>query len=314
MDSAPGDPLAPLQRGEGWGEGRGGLAADPHPAPHPNLLPAGGEKGRLGGYRQPNRPEIPAQPIDIMDSAPGNPIAAEAPGGADAERGRSRASAPAVPLGSPRRQSPSQDGRLQRPSAARDDVAETGVEPGALALLGRDNRPEIPAQPIDIMDSAPGNPIAAEAAGGADAERGRSRASAPAVPLGSPRRKRCGASPPGNPYLDSECGNPIASPGRRGRGARPLSRVRARRSLGIATPQAPQAPRRVGSGRPTWMRAPQSAPGRRRRRRRARANNSCAPRPRRPSCRARRDGRASSGRKCRRAPSKPGGRPLRPPA
>ena len=136
-----------------------------------------------------NRPEIPAQPIDIMDSAPGNPIAAEAPGGADAERSGSRASAPAVPLGSPRRQSPSQDWRLQRPSAARDDGAETGLGRGALALLGRDNRPEIPAQPIDIMDSAPGNPIAAEAPGGADAERSGSRASAPAVPLGSPRRQ-----------------------------------------------------------------------------------------------------------------------------
>ncbi len=48
IESAPGNPLAPLQREEGWGEGLGGLAADAHPAPHPNLFPARGEKGPVG--------------------------------------------------------------------------------------------------------------------------------------------------------------------------------------------------------------------------------------------------------------------------
>ncbi len=39
------DPLAPLERGEGWGEGPGRSAAvGPRPAPHPNLLPVNGEK------------------------------------------------------------------------------------------------------------------------------------------------------------------------------------------------------------------------------------------------------------------------------
>ena len=159
MDSAPGNPTAAEALGGADAE-RGRL--QPPSAPRDDGAETGVEPGALALLGRDNRPEIPAQPIDIMDSAPGNPIAAEGPGGADAERGR-----------------------LQPPSAARDDGAETGVEPSALALLGRDNRPEIPAQPTDIMESAPGNPIAAEAPG----RRGRG-ARASSTPLGGSRRRR----------------------------------------------------------------------------------------------------------------------------
>jgi len=51
IESVPGiakDPLAPLQLGEGWGEGLGRLAADPRQAPHPSLLPVNGEKEPIG--------------------------------------------------------------------------------------------------------------------------------------------------------------------------------------------------------------------------------------------------------------------------
>ena len=66
-------PLAPLQRGEGWGEGLGGLAAAAsHPAPHPNLLPAGGEKGRFAASAGDDRPGIPPQAFEKIESAPGN--------------------------------------------------------------------------------------------------------------------------------------------------------------------------------------------------------------------------------------------------
>ncbi len=54
-------PLAPLGRGEGRGEGLGRLAADARPAPHPNLLPVNGEKGRFGASTGDDRPEIPPQ-------------------------------------------------------------------------------------------------------------------------------------------------------------------------------------------------------------------------------------------------------------
>ena len=66
LNPRPELPLAPLWRGEGWGEGLGRLAADAHPAPHPNLLPARGEKERGG-----DRPENPAQALKRLNSAPG---------------------------------------------------------------------------------------------------------------------------------------------------------------------------------------------------------------------------------------------------
>ncbi len=45
------DPLSPRERGEGRGEGRGGLAAAvTRPAPHPDLLPVNGEKGRTSAH------------------------------------------------------------------------------------------------------------------------------------------------------------------------------------------------------------------------------------------------------------------------
>ena len=74
IKSAPEDSLAPLQRGEGWGEGLGGLAAAaPPPAPHPDLLPAGGEKGRVGAPAGDDRPGILSQTIEKIKSAPGTP-------------------------------------------------------------------------------------------------------------------------------------------------------------------------------------------------------------------------------------------------
>ena len=63
IKSAPGNPLAPPERGEGWGEGCGRLAAvDAPQAPHPSLLPVYGEQ---------ERPENPTQSLEKVKSAPG---------------------------------------------------------------------------------------------------------------------------------------------------------------------------------------------------------------------------------------------------
>ena len=62
IKSAPGiakDPLAPLQRGEGRGEGLGRLAADARPAVAINLIDG-------------ERPEIPPQSLENVESAPEN--------------------------------------------------------------------------------------------------------------------------------------------------------------------------------------------------------------------------------------------------
>ncbi len=63
-------PLSPLERGEGWGEGLGRLAVvGSRPAPHPDLLPVNGEKGRFPAGDE--RPENPPQTSEKVDSAPG---------------------------------------------------------------------------------------------------------------------------------------------------------------------------------------------------------------------------------------------------
>ncbi len=85
VESAPGiaqDPLAPLQRGEGWGEGPGRLAVGARQAPHPNLFPENGEKGRFpaGDPRPRNLP----QSLDNIESAPGNGRLVAAPSGCGA--------------------------------------------------------------------------------------------------------------------------------------------------------------------------------------------------------------------------------------
>ena len=89
-ESAPGNPeallpLSPRSPGqepgeaEGWGEGPGRLAAvEAHPAPHPDLLPAGGENGRPGASAGDDRPENPQQAIEKNDSAPGIAVVSEA--------------------------------------------------------------------------------------------------------------------------------------------------------------------------------------------------------------------------------------------
>ncbi len=89
------DPLALpglLTRGsreEGRGEGPGRLAAvDSHPAPHPNLLPARGEKGRSPAPEDRpefSRPEFSLQAPEKIDSAPGIGERSDAAAAAPAE-------------------------------------------------------------------------------------------------------------------------------------------------------------------------------------------------------------------------------------
>ena len=120
VQSAPGNPLAPPERGEGWGEGRGRLAAvDAPQAPHPSLLSVNGEKGRR---------EILAQRFEKIESAPGNPLAPP-------ERGEGWGEG---------------CGRL----AAVD--APQAPHPSLLPVYGEQERPENPTQSLEKVKSAPG--------------------------------------------------------------------------------------------------------------------------------------------------------------
>ena len=149
IDSAPGDSLSPLQRGEGWGEGPGRLAAESHPAPHPSLLPVNGEKGRADASAGDARPENPPEAIEKIDSAPGeietspatqNPLAL--PGLLTrGSRGEGRGEGP---------------GRLAAEShqAPHPDLLPARGEKGRSPA--RHARPEISPQPSEKIETAPG--------------------------------------------------------------------------------------------------------------------------------------------------------------
>ncbi len=136
IESAPGTPLAPLQRGEGWPPDlirRAGLgrfaAVEAHPAPPPGLDPGadllpvipgsspGREKGPVNG-----RPQNPAQHLENIESAPGNPLTP------------------------PKRREGWGEGR------------------GRLAAVGA--RPQNPAQRLENIESAPGKDWLDEAGSG----------------------------------------------------------------------------------------------------------------------------------------------------
>src|SRR5208283_2110943 len=92
---------------------------------------AGAEPGRVApafGAPPNTRPEIPAQVTENMESAPGNARTLEAVGGGYAARAEPRASLRAEPVG---------------------DAPALGAPPN--------DRPEIPLQTIENMESAPGN-------------------------------------------------------------------------------------------------------------------------------------------------------------
>ncbi len=136
VESAPG-PLAPRSPGqeprdeEGWPldlmreEAPGRLAAETHPAPRPNRLRMNEEKGRLGASAGDERPKNQPQSLEMVESAPG-PRAPRSPG-QEAGEGEGWPS----------------------------DLIR-GDGPGRLAAVGAgEQRPEIPLQTPETIDSAP---------------------------------------------------------------------------------------------------------------------------------------------------------------
>ncbi len=198
------DPLAPLQRGEGWGEGRGRLAADARPAPHPSLLPVNGEKGSASVRDGDEGPRNPPQASENMESGLGRStgfgaqshdlvvrpslhlgaprpasedVGGEAPAAACRDEGRPR-NPPQVSetiesgLGmSSEREARSPD---VAPSLAQDPGLGSGETPRAVsqperdeapsAAFAQDSRPRNPPQAIEDIESAPGPAIAPERA------------------------------------------------------------------------------------------------------------------------------------------------------
>ena len=147
IDSAPGQiapspatqiPLAPLQRGEGWGEGLGGLAAAAsRPAPPPALDP-GAVLLPVNVPAADNRPEIPPQALEKIDSAPGQ--IAPSP-------------AAQIPLAPLQRGEGWGEGLGGLAAAASRPAPPPGLDPGAVLLPvnvpAADNRPEIPPQALE---------------------------------------------------------------------------------------------------------------------------------------------------------------------
>ncbi len=165
VDSAPGlatsptadDPLAPHQRGEGWGEGLGRLAAvGARLAPHPDLLPVNGEKGKYS--TSDGRPENPAQDIEKVESEPG---IATSPQASDIESPDViliPGSSPGMPKDArwPVPMFPSFE--TPAPRTSQDEAAKRdSVRPDCYA------RPENPPQDIENVGSRPANDWAAEA-------------------------------------------------------------------------------------------------------------------------------------------------------
>ncbi len=178
------DSLAPLQRGEGWGEGLGRLAAvDAHPAPHPNLLPAGGEKGRAAASAGDEGPENRAQGLEKVDSAPGIATAIDAAACPTPLRDASRCVAPRHEGGEVRSAASAGDERPENRAEVLEKVESTpgiatavdgaacpsplrhatrcvaprheGGEVRSAASAG-DERPENRAEALEKVDSAPG--------------------------------------------------------------------------------------------------------------------------------------------------------------
>ena len=127
--------LSPLERGEGWGEGLGRLAAD--------LLPVNRETGRSGASASDDRPEIPPQTFEKTESAPG--FAAEP-----------TAEGPLAPL---------QGGEGCGEGVARTAGADArqAAHPSLLPVNGEkgqcstgDNRPENSTQDLERLESSPG--------------------------------------------------------------------------------------------------------------------------------------------------------------
>ncbi len=178
IDSAPGqiapgpaaqDPLAPLQRGEGRGEGLGRLAADARHAPPPGLDPGadllpvipGSSPGRGKGPSSASavaRPQIPPQELEKIDSAPGQIAPSPA------------AQAPLVPLqrGEGRGEGPGRlaaDARPAPPAGLDPGADLLPVIPGSSPGRGKGpssasadgDRPQVPLQAPENIESTPGN-------------------------------------------------------------------------------------------------------------------------------------------------------------
>ena len=149
-------PPRPASAGEGWGEGPGRLAADARQAPHPNLLPAipGSSPGReKGPSPTPEvRPEILAQSLEKVEirarDREGPPRLASAGRGLGRGAGATG-----------RRRSPSPSS-YPSPRYPRVRPGE-GEEPIGV-------RPEILAQCLEKVKSAPGIGAAPEAGGDRD--------------------------------------------------------------------------------------------------------------------------------------------------
>ncbi len=130
--------------------------------------------GRAGG----DRPQYPAQSLEIMESAPGNRSASGA--GADA-----RPAPEAAPAGRPAaadlRPSLPQENPTSEPTGRMDpQTSKDAPSTASQAAAARDARPDNPLQSVEKVESAPGN-----SAAGADAQRAADDRPAPvAAPSG----------------------------------------------------------------------------------------------------------------------------------
>ena len=144
------DPPAPRKRGEGWGEGLGRLAAESHPAPHPNLLPENGEEERVIASAGDGRPENPPQTLEKIDSAPEDSLSLP---GLLTRGSRGEGWPPDLIRGEGL-------GRLaavESHPAPHPDLLSAGGEMGRVGASAGDARPENPLQSLEKIESAPGN-------------------------------------------------------------------------------------------------------------------------------------------------------------
>ncbi len=165
VESAPGGgPLAPLQRGEGWGEGRGRLAAvGARRAPPPGLDPRadplpvipesspGREKGRSAAPADDDRPQIPQQTPEKIESAPGGDPLAPLQRGEGWGEGLGRLAAVGARQAPPPGLDPGADLLPVIPGSS------PGREKGRSVAPAGDDRPQIPQQTPEKIESAPGD-------------------------------------------------------------------------------------------------------------------------------------------------------------